>query len=287
MSTVAVYGSVNWDDICRLDRYPGLHEKLEALAIEGALGGSAANTATWLASLMDGVELIGAVGKDAHGSRCYDWLAACGVGTGGVEVINQAPTSRAFCWIVGDDKRIVTHRDPRLRRDHAPAPALAVASSCRHLHLGSLVDGAARDCLAAATAAGATVSIELSGKPHDEVREHADVVFLNTVELHSLFGLAGEELSRAHAAVIAPKRGATAVVTDGSRQVICVTHTGVARFPVTPLPRVVDRTGGGDAFDAGFIAAWLARHELAPAISSGLACARSALSQVGGSRRPV
>jgi predicted RNA polymerase sigma factor len=64
VTTVAVYGSINWDEICQLSRYPAEHEKIDALAIDSALGGSAANTATWLATQVQRVELIGAVGDD-------------------------------------------------------------------------------------------------------------------------------------------------------------------------------------------------------------------------------
>jgi fructokinase len=51
-------------------------------------------------------------------------------------------------------------------------------------------------------------------------------------------------------------RGPAAIlITDGSRPVRLVTATGVSDFAV-PAVRVVDTVGAGDAFGAGFLAAW-------------------------------
>lgn len=286
MTTVAVYGSVNWDEICQLPRYPGPHEKIDALAIHGALGGSAANTATWLAARVDRVELIGAVGQDAEGRLCLDWLDGAGVDRSCVEVIQGECTSRASCWIVGDDKRIVTFRQHALRREHAPKSALQAVTGADHLHLGSTIDAAGLECLDAALGAGASVSIELSGRPHDQIRPRADVVFLNTEELRSVFGIGPDQLRADAVARVAPKRGATLVITNGPESIICATGGAVQSFPVTPLEQVVDRTGGGDAFDAGFIAGWLeSDHDLNRAVASGLDSSRQVLQQIGGARR--
>jgi sugar/nucleoside kinase (ribokinase family) len=287
VATVAVYGSVNWDEICRLPRYPGPHEKIDALAIDSALGGSAANTATWLAAGVERVELIGAVGSDPEGSLCLDWLDHAGVGRTCVDVLEGERTSRACSWVVGSDKRIVTYRQPRLRREHAPERALSTVMAAEHLHLGSLIDGAGQECLEAALGAGVTVSVELSGKRHDGAREQADIVFLNTEELRSVFGTEVPDLSAGTVDQVAPKRGATLVITDGPAGVFCATREAVRRFPVDRLEDVIDRTGGGDAFDGGFIAAWLAHAgELDAAVAGGLASSRQVLQQVGGARRP-
>jgi len=282
--TVVVYGSINWDEIYQLSRYPNEHEKMRANGFRGALGGSAANTATWLASYMPLVDFAGAVGDDAEGQRCLRALEAAGVRTICVEICHAIPTARASSWVAGNDKRICIYRHPELWREHANPYALEATRSAGHLHLASHIDKAGLELLATASEAGATISVELSGKPHEEVRPFADLVFLNAEELTSVFDVAAADLTPQDAHRIAPKDGALLVVTAGARAIHCATHEIVHTLPVEPLSTVVDRTGGGDSFDAGFLSAWLEGASIEQAVARGQATSRQALSQFGASR---
>jgi sugar/nucleoside kinase (ribokinase family) len=283
---VVVYGSVNWDEIYQLPRYPNEHEKVRGTGFRGHLGGSAANTATWLAGYVADVAFVGAVGNDAEGGRCLDALERAGVYIASVEICHAVPTARASSWVAGNDKRISIFRDPRLWRDHATPLALEASSAADHIHLASHVDKAGIECLTAAIEGGASVSIELSGKPHDDVRPLADIVFLNAEELVEVFGLNVADLTTDQVEQIAPKEGSLLVVTAGARAIHCASRERVEVFSVQPIDTVVDRTGGGDSFDAGFLAAWLegASHE--DAVAKGQATSRQALNQFGASRNP-
>ncbi|WP_255211158.1 carbohydrate kinase family protein, partial [Methylogaea oryzae] len=78
-----------------VERLPEEHEKLRC---DGALisqGGSAANTAHWLARLGHATVMLGCVGDDAFGSVAVAALAAVGVDTRHIQRTTQAATGLA------------------------------------------------------------------------------------------------------------------------------------------------------------------------------------------------
>jgi ribokinase len=284
---VVVYGSVNWDEIYQLQRYPQEHEKVNADDRCNAIGGAAANTSTWLAGRGVSVELVGALGNDAEGRLCLASLRAAGVGSGLVEVLPGVPTGRASSWVADTDKRIVRHRDSRLTRGHERPETLTAVAGSRHLHVASHLDGAGMECARAAVEAGVSISVELSGHRHDELRALADVVFVNAEELAADFGLDAGELTPDDAAGVASRPGALLVVTAGAEGIYCAWSERVERIPVQPVAAVVDRTGAGDAFDGGFLAAWLNGATPVTAVATGHELSRQALAQAGASWRPA
>jgi sugar/nucleoside kinase (ribokinase family) len=245
-------------------------------------GGSAANTARWLARLGVQTQLIGAVGRDAAGRALVDALRSDGV-TNRVVRTGRLRTARIGVLV-----------DPAGERsfvaDRAAADALAPsdlrASWFRgvdvvHLPAYSLLGDplglAGREALRLARSAGALVSLDLAsvGPLLADGREAAlelvrgaapDVLFATALELHGLLGTGGRTDARAVdlAPIVVVKRGAagvTVLVRDdgpqagGSRQ---LTGRPATKFDVATRPvAAADTTGAGDAFDAGFIAEWL------------------------------
>lgn len=275
---IDVMGSVNLDEIIEVDALPGRHEKTSARDWHRLLGGAAANTATWLAVEYGfGVRLVGAVGDDEPADFCLAGLAAAGVDTAGVRRVAGARTARAWCLSAGGEKTIVTHREPELQVDYLAA---LDDSSARHVHLAGRLEPTEAS-RAAARLGARTLSVELKGYAPDALTARADLVFINSVELRQTFGLAIEELDGLARQRIT--RHGTVVVTDGLRRVAAAGPAGTAIEPVVPAEDPVDRTGAGDAFDAGFLAAWLRRSDPAAALRGGLAASRKAVARFGGS----
>ena len=87
---ILVAGNINYDILFPLDRLPGTHEKMTCEGAAIGYGGSAANTAHWLAKLGVQVVLAGAVGNDALGKAHLEALHGAGVMTRGVQIVDSA-----------------------------------------------------------------------------------------------------------------------------------------------------------------------------------------------------
>jgi len=254
-------------------------------------GGSAANTAVWLATAGVAVTLVGVVGDDPAGDARLAELAAAGVRL----AVRRAPKAATGTVIV------VADRDERSMLNDRGANLLLLPSDVdsglaggpAHLHLSGypLLDErsrpAGRHALAAARAAGLTASVDAASATPlrrapgflDWVRG-TDVLFANADEARVLVGSAepGALVSAGVAAAVVKLGAGGAVWADRSGR----TASAQAE-PVTP----VDPTGAGDAFAAGFLAAWLTGAEPEEALRAGARLGARAVASIGARPRPL
>ncbi|WP_028049703.1 carbohydrate kinase family protein [Cellulomonas sp. URHD0024] len=265
--TVLVAGDANVDLVLRGDVVPRFGQA-EQLADSGdlALGGSASIAACGLARLGVPTSLVARVGDDALGRFQLDALRAAGVETSGVEVDPITPTGLSVILSTADDRAILTVPGtiPTLRAG-AVRTALT-ATGARHLHLASyfLQPALADDLpalLAEVRAAGVTVSLDTNWDPAQkwegvlDLLPLVDVLLPNLAELRAIgavAGAAGPDLvvARRLAALgprIVVKAGADGGWSVGSDDAPVHAHGLVVE--------VVDTTGAGDSFDAGYLAA--------------------------------
>ncbi len=249
-------------------------------------GGSAATVARWLARLGVRTTLICAVGRDPIGRSLIESLRAAGVTvwatrspstrTGRIGVLVTADGERSFVADRGaadtlgpEDVRPAWFDKVDLL--HLPAYSL----------LGEPLGGAGRRAIELARAVGALVAVDVasigpllaSGRRAALATlsdTRADLLFATEAEARALAGDGVSERLLELAPIVVLKRGAAGAS-------ILVGGGGPAqRYDVATRPFVAtDTTGAGDAFDAGFIAAWLgARRE---GLGSSSALRRAAL----------
>ncbi|MGO8862116.1 MAG: carbohydrate kinase family protein [Acidimicrobiales bacterium] len=275
-----VVGSINFDTVTTVERIPGRHEKVRAELTRDALGGAAANTASWLARLGCNVRIYGSVGNDDNGSRCLRWLNEAGVDTSHVAIDADSPTGRAFCISTTTDKRIVTSGGPKL-----PPIAEAIAKEVpQHggvIHIATSETEDLINVCRAATDVGWTVSIELNGRDMSELRQLATLAFLNRDELERTFSTTPSELGPENLDSVLPRSESVLIITLGRSGALSVERTGVSTAPARRI-RVVERTGAGDAFDAGFLAAYVNGCERSTCLQEGLRVAAMVLGYIGG-----
>lgn len=253
-------------------------------------GGSAANTAAWVASRLRPVALVAGVGDDDLGASARRDLAGLGVRTEGVVTVAGARTGT--CVVLVDRAGERTMLPDRGANDGVDVDAVRAAvrgGSIGWLHLSGytvLHDGSRAAGVAALDAArerGIPTSVDpssagpildLGAAVLADLLRPVDLLFANEEEVAAL---GGEEAALSIASAVVVKRGAAgATWTDGTRRV------DVAAVPV----EVVDTTGAGDAFAAGFLTSWDGA-DVGAALSGGVAAAAEAVARPGARPDPV
>jgi sugar/nucleoside kinase (ribokinase family) len=227
-------------------------------------GGSAANTCAVAAALGSRVAYIGKVADDQLGGVFGHDIKAAGVHFPTTPLVDGAPTARCLILVTPDGQRTMnTFLGACVTLGEADIdPVLVAASAVTYLE-GYLFDppeaqAAFRKAAAAAHAAGRQVALSLSDafcvNRHraaflDLVANHVDILFANETEITALYQRnsfqEAAEAVRGQVALAALTRSeAGSVILRGAETVT------IAAAAAT----VVDTTGAGDAYAAGFLA---------------------------------
>ena len=270
-----------------------------ALHLYGALGtavemsgGSAANTMCGLASLGGRAAYIGKVSGDELGNVFGHDLNAVGVAFRPGAPDADTPTGRCIIVVTPDAQRTMNTYlgvAELLSSDDLDEDAIT-AGAVLYME-GYLFDRddakkAFRRAAGVAHAAGRTVSLTLSDSfcvdRHRAdfaalVRDEVDILFGNDVELCSLYELDSLD------AAIARVRGECelAAITCGKTGSYVVTADEVVQIPAEPVARVLDTTGAGDLYAAGFLYGYTRQLDLTECGRIGSIAAAEVISHVG------
>lgn len=254
-------------------------------------GGSAANTCAVAAGLGARVVYLGKVAEDALGQVFARDIEAAGVLFPTDRARDGAPTARCLILVTPDRERTMhTYLGACVSFGEADVRTDLVSDS-RVLYLeGYLFDPPAAQAafrLAAQTAhrAGRQVALSLSdpfcvdrhrAAFRELVRGHVDILFANQTELCSLY----EEGDFDRAAEMARGEVALAALTrsEAGSRVVRGSETVEVRAEPT---QVVDTTGAGDAYAAGFLAGLTAGRALATCGRMGSIAAAEIISHYG------
>src|SRR6202012_1005803 len=259
-------------------------------------GGSGANIAAWLAVDGNDVAFVGRRGADIAG-RNRD-MELMGYGVDARLVMDpERPTGTCVVMVTHKGENTMLS-DPgansALSPDDLPRDLFAAGN---HMHVSGytlLSEGARPAALAAiqySIRAGMSVSVDAASsaprgragaEPFLELSNGATLLFVNEAESQVLTGRDDAEQ-------------AARVLTSWYPQVVIKMGADGALFyangrppvhvPAPPVDHIVDGTGAGDAFCAGFLASWLDKKPPGEALASGCRLASHAMGLVGA--RPV
>ncbi|MBW6507307.1 MAG: carbohydrate kinase family protein [Rhodobacteraceae bacterium] len=256
---------------------PGSEVYADALTL--AAGGGAYITAAYLVARGRPAGLASVLPAAPFGAAIAAELAASGIDLSACTTAAPgAEPQVTVAMIVEGERAFVT------RRTGAAVPATLAAAiesgRYRHLHLGELATLAeAPWVVAQARASGLTVSADCAW----------DAAVLARPDLAAL--LAGVDVflpNRAEAEALARQapladHAPLVVIKDGAAGAEAIRGAAALRRPAQAA-HVVDTVGAGDAFNAGFLDAWLGGGALAACLDAGAASAALAVGRSGGAR---
>jgi len=247
-------------------------------------GGSAANVSMFAALTGTSSRFIGQVGNDRLGSQLCEVLHESGVDvqviadgrTGSIVVLVQPNGQRSFLT----DRGVASHLaqfDATLMNDvsilHVPTYSLTdepLASTCVQY-------------IASARGTGVLISIDASSSSvlkqygisryRELIQSLSPDVFLCNEDEAKVLGLGTQK----------PMPGAVlTVIKQGPLPVIAVQHDGTTtEVAVAPVTNIVDTTGAGDAFAAGFLPHYAQTKNIGDAITQGNSLASRVLQSPG------
>ncbi len=227
-------------------------------------GGSVANTIAGLASFGAKCGFIGRVAADQFGGIFRHDIRSQGVVYETAPATDGAPTARCLILVTPDGERTMNTFLGASVDLSATDIDQAMIENSKIIYLeGYLFDRheakeAFRDAARRARRAGVKVALSLSDafcvdRHRDDfrrlMREGADIVFANEKEITSLYQVNSFE----EAANAALKDCEMAVLTRSEEGSVIVASGETIEIAAEPVPEVIDVTGAGDLYAAGFL----------------------------------
>ena len=252
------------------------------------LGGSSAITAYNLSKLGASVGFATVVGQDLFGGYVEQRLASAGIDLAGLRRDRKQQTGITVWCQNGKRRAGMTYLGTiaGLRPTDLKTSYLRRA---RHLHVGAYFllqgfhEGAAK-VFRQAKRLGMTTSLDCNFDPAEtwdsgirEVLKHVDVFLPNETEACRLAGVSSVKDAAADLAELAK----VVVVKMGARGALLATRQGMRRYPPVKA-RVVDATGAGDSFNAGFLECYLRGGTLVESTKAGIATGARSVEYIGG-----
>ncbi len=282
--TVSIVGELNVDIILRgIDGFPELDK--EKLASEGkiTLGSSSAICAVGLSRLGVKVNFVGAVGEDILGEYILRFLNKEKINIERVKRINIADTGFTVSLTYTENRALITYTGIMDDFTVDDADREFIYNSSDHIHISSYflqksLQGDIESLFISAKERGITISLDPGWDPEDKnwnklfnLFPIIDILFVNELEQSSIDMIA-EVISN---------DVKTLVIKLGEKGALAVVR-GKKYFRPSFKVNVVDTTGAGDSFNAGFLYGRLNGYDIDRCLLLGNACGALSCTGIGG-----
>lgn len=258
-------------------------------------GGSAANSMAGIAAMGGKAAFIGQVAEDQLGEIFRHDMRALGVrfDTPSLNGGSRHPTGRCLILVTPDAQRTMNTCPGASHQLEPEALDAALVASASILYLEGYLWGpelprrAMHKAIEIARAAGRQVAFTLSESVCIAGRREGfsqmidsggvDLLFANEDEALQLTG--ARDLGEALAMLAA--KVPTLVITRGAKGALALEDGVRVEVPAAPVAQVVDTTGAGDLFAAGFLTARCRGHGLRHCLQTGATAAAEIISHFG------
>ena len=272
MKKALVLGSINIDFVSFSSRYPQPGETLICNDFGIFQGGKGANQAIALSKLDIPTLMLGKVGKDILGDFTLSSLQKNGVDTTGISKCQNTSTGSASIWVNSegqnsiliyqgasgevDENYIIRHEKFFANKSwfvtqfEVPLESILLSLKLAKKHgLKTFMDPA-----------------PVRKINNNDIWELVDYLFPNEIELRELTQT-DDVLSAIH---ILKSRGVKEVIVKLGKKGAGYEDGGkLILLPAVPVEQVVDTTGAGDCFIAGFLYGMMQQNDIAQAIKTG------------------
>ncbi len=252
-------------------------------------GGAAGNTASWLAVLSNEVTMVGRIGNDAAGSAITAEFDALGISYGNI-VKEGLHTGVVVCLVDPSGERtMLADNGANAGLDVSDLPAIDGVDAIYlsgYAPLAPLSREGVLEMVRTINSRGIPIIFDpatvggMQGVPVAEILSWCalmDTVIMNEEEAIYLSGLSDLESALNFFVELTPR----AIIKRGSAGAIGLERGGQIISVAAKTSAVVDTTGAGDAFAAGFIDAFTGRRDFSYAIERASAVAGHCVAIVG------
>jgi sugar/nucleoside kinase (ribokinase family) len=256
-------------------------------------GGSAANSMAGAAALGLDAAFVGQIADDQFGSVFVHDMRALGVRFETPALEAPPPTGQCLILVTPDAQRTMStcpgasHELAPEMLDHELIRSASICFLEGYLRGPERPRAAMLDAARIARSAGRTVAFTLSeslciGDRREGVMRMidgglVDILFGNEHEIAHLTGC--RELADALAAI--EGKVSTLVATRGAAGAVALDHGERVEISAAPVENIVDTTGAGDLFAAGFLAARCRGREVRACLETGAIAAAEVISHFG------